>query len=60
MWKCRKSCKLFIETIESFKVIYPSLMKDKYIDRAKKYLQKGFGALVGFELKDGEESGRSL
>ncbi len=42
------------------KVIYPGLMKDKYIDRAKKYLQKGFGALVGFELKDGEESGKNF
>ena len=27
---------------------------------AKKYLQKGFGALVGFELKDGEESGKNF
>ena len=42
------------------KVIYPSLMEGKYLDRAKKYLEKGFGALVGFELKDGENAGKKF
>ncbi len=42
------------------KVIYPSLMKEKYLDRAKKYLENGYGALLGFELKSGEESGKKF
>ncbi|MBS91611.1 MAG: O-acetylhomoserine aminocarboxypropyltransferase [Rickettsiales bacterium] len=42
------------------KVIYPSLMKDKFLERAKKYLEKGYGALVGFELKDGVEAGKKF
>ncbi|PPR38521.1 MAG: L-methionine gamma-lyase, partial [Alphaproteobacteria bacterium MarineAlpha8_Bin1] len=42
------------------KVIYPSLMEEKYLDRAKKYLEKGFGALVGFELKGGEDAGKKF
>ena len=28
-------------------------MKDEYLKRANDYLKNGFGALVGFELKDG-------
>ena len=40
------------------KVIYPSLMKDQYLERAKKHLNEGFGALMGFELKDGVEAGK--
>ena len=42
------------------KVIYPSLMEEKYLDRAKKYLEKGFGALLGFELKDGVDAGKKF
>ncbi len=42
------------------KVIYPSHMKDKYLDRAKKYLNNGFGALLGFELHDGDQAGRDF
>tara|TARA_X000000950_G_scaffold65075_1_gene79850 strand:- start:29947 stop:31224 length:1278 start_codon:yes stop_codon:yes gene_type:complete len=42
------------------KVIYPSLMKGEYLARAKKYLRDGFGALLGFELKDGEKAGKSF
>ena len=40
------------------KVIYPSLMKDQYLERAKKHLNEGFGALMGFELNDGVEAGK--
>ena len=42
------------------KVIFPGLMKGQQLDRAKKYLKKGFGALVGFELKAGEEAGKKF
>ena len=42
------------------RVIYPSLMEEKYLNRAKKYLEKGFGALLGFELEDGVESGKKF
>ena len=33
------------------KVIYPKLMSGDHLDRANKYMEKGHGALVGFELK---------
>tara|TARA_B100000524_G_C23630011_1_gene362781 strand:- start:18 stop:1295 length:1278 start_codon:yes stop_codon:yes gene_type:complete len=42
------------------KVIYPSHMTSQYLDRAKKYLKKGFGSLVGFELKNGENAGKKF
>ncbi len=42
------------------KVIYPSHMTSQYLDRAKKYLKKGFGALLGFELKNGENAGKKF
>ena len=42
------------------KVIYPSHMKDEYLKRANDYLKNGFGALVGFELKDGADSGKKF
>ena len=42
------------------KVIYPSHMEGKYLDRAKTHLQGGFGALVGFELKEGESAGKNF
>ena len=29
-------------------------------DRANKYLNGGFGSLLGFELKDGESAGKNL
>ncbi len=51
----------FLEKHEKVqKVIYPGLMKDKFLSRAKKYLEKGFGALVGFELKNGVEAGKKF
>jgi len=42
------------------KVIYPSLMTGAHKDRADKYLPSGQGALLGFELKDGEEAGKKF
>ena len=42
------------------KVIYPKLMNGDYLDRANKYMEKGHGALVGFELKDGVEAGKKF
>ena len=42
------------------KVIYPSHMKDEYLKRANDYLKNGFGALVGFELKNGADSGKKF
>ena len=42
------------------KTIYPSLMNDKPLERAKKYLNNSFGSLLGFELKNGEEAGRKF
>ncbi len=40
------------------RVIYPGLQTGEYRRRANTYLQGGYGALVGFELKDGLEAGR--
>ena len=42
------------------KVIYPKLMSGDHLDRANKYMQKGHGALVGFELKDGVDAGKKF
>ncbi len=42
------------------KVIYPGFFSGRQKDRAEKYLNCGFGALVGFELKGGQESGRKF
>mgnify|MGYP001284080453 CR=1 FL=1 len=42
------------------KVIYPKLMNGDHLDRANKYMQKGHGALVGFELKDGVDAGKKF
>ena len=39
-------------------VIYPSLKDQEMRRRADAYLQGGYGALVGFELKGGREAGR--
>ena len=35
-------------------------MEEKYFNRAKKYLEKGFGALLGFELKNGVDAGKKF
>ena len=42
------------------KVIYPKLMSGDHLDRANNYMQKGHGALVGFELKDGVDAGKKF
>ena len=42
------------------KVIYPSKATDLAKERADKYLSNGFGALMGFELKDGLEAGKKF
>jgi O-acetylhomoserine (thiol)-lyase len=42
------------------KVIYPSKATDLAKERADKYLPNGFGALMGFELKDGLEAGKKF
>ena len=51
----------FLEKNEKVsRVIYPSLMEEEYFNRAKKYLENGFGALLGFELKNGVEAGKKF
>ena len=42
------------------KVIYPTLMEGVFLERAKKYMDKGFGSLVGFELKEGTDAGKKF
>ena len=42
------------------KVIYPGFHKGENKVRADKYLKDGYGPLVGFELKDGIEAGKSF
>ncbi|MDC0074849.1 aminotransferase class I/II-fold pyridoxal phosphate-dependent enzyme [Alphaproteobacteria bacterium] len=42
------------------KVIYPSLFKGKHKEIADKYLTKGYGPLVGIELKGGKEAGEKF
>jgi len=43
---------------EVTKVIHPSQMSGEARARADKYLKGGYGALIGFELKGGSDSGR--
>ena len=42
------------------KVIYPTQQRGEELKRAKKYLNGGYGGLVGFELKGGKESGEKF
>ena len=42
------------------KVIYPKLMSGIHKDRAESYMSGGFGSLLGFELKDGEDAGKKF
>ncbi len=42
------------------RVIYPSLMEGEQRRRADAYLKGGYGGLVGFELKGGNEAGRKF
>lgn len=48
------------ERPEVERVIFPGLQTGEDGRRAKAYLNGGFGALVGFELKGGKEAGRSF
>ncbi|PZO37907.1 MAG: O-acetylhomoserine aminocarboxypropyltransferase [Pseudanabaena frigida] len=41
-------------------VNYPGLPNHPYYDRAKKYLEHGFGAVLNFGIKGGLEAGRSF
>jgi len=41
-------------------VIFPGLMEGEPRRRADAYLKGGYGALVGFELKDGSQAGRKF
>lgn len=40
--------------------IYPGLMDGEHRRRADTYLKGGYGALIGFELKGGEQAGRKF
>ena len=42
------------------RVIYPKLQDGEFRRRADTYLEGGYGALVGFELKGGVEAGRKF
>ena len=42
------------------KVIHPTLMSGEAKKRADKYLSRGMGALLGFELKGGADAGRKF
>lgn len=42
------------------KVIYPGVQDGEARARADKYLNRGYGSLLGFELKDGREAGRKF
>ena len=42
------------------KVIFPGLMKGENKRRADAYLKGGYGALLGFELKNGKDAGRKF
>ncbi len=42
------------------KVIYPGLMTGEMRQRADTYMQRGYGALVGVELKGGVEAGKAF
>ncbi|HBF28213.1 PLP-dependent transferase [Rhizobium sp.] len=45
---------------EIAKVIYPSQQTGVWRERADTYLKGGYGGLVGFELKEGLEAGRTF
>ena len=42
------------------KVIYPTLHKGEFAERAKKYFKNGNGGLVGVEVKGGVEAGKKF
>ena len=55
-----KVAKYLIKNKYVTKTIYPELDQGDKKQRVKKYLQGGYGALIGFELKGGIESGKSF
>ena len=42
------------------KVIFAGMEEGIAAERSKKYLNGGFGALIGFELKDGKQGGQKF
>jgi O-acetylhomoserine (thiol)-lyase len=42
------------------RVIFPGVMEGEPRRRANTYLKEGYGSLLGFELKDGRDSGRKF
>lgn len=42
------------------KVNYPGLASNKYNALAKKYLKRGFGGVLNFEIKGGSEAGKKF
>jgi len=42
------------------KIIFPGLQDGEFKRRADAYMDGGYGGLVGFELKDGREAGRTF
>ena len=63
--RMRAHCENAVKTAEYLKghdkvtnVIFPTLQGGEVRRRADTYLQGGYGALVGFELKGGREAGR--
>ena len=60
---CENASKVayFLENHKSVdRVIYPELQAGTSKENAEKYLNKGFGGLVGFELKGGAEAGKKF
>ena len=68
---CHLECKGIVKMLRKYqnisplikkiqKVIYPSIMSGIHKDRCDKYMTGGSGALLGFELKDGEDAGRKI
>lgn len=53
-----KVAKFLSERREITRVIHPSVQPGAEGERARHYLQGGFGGLVGFELSGGREAGR--
>jgi O-acetylhomoserine (thiol)-lyase len=65
--RMRQHCENAIKTAEWLKkhpavtkVIFPSFQTGETRRRADTYLKGGYGALLGFELKEGKESGRKF
>ncbi|SNS34771.1 O-acetylhomoserine sulfhydrylase [Sphingomonas laterariae] len=53
-----KVVRFLSERADVVRVIHPSQLSGAQADRASRYLQGGFGGLVGFELAGGRDAGR--